>query len=357
MNYPDIAGRFAIHGPATDVKPLGNGLINDTFAVTDSEGNHYVLQRINTSVFPDVDILQDNLHKITNHIRHCLQQQGEADIDRKVLTPVPAPDGASYVRAEGEVWRMTRLIEGSVTHEAVNPQMAELTGRAFAGFHTMLARPDAPVLKETIKDFHNVGFRIRQLRDAIGEDRAGRYASVREMCDELLDRAEEMTLAQRLEAQGKLPKRIAHCDTKLNNILFDADGSILCVIDLDTTMPGFVLSDFGDFIRTAASSAAEDEPDTSKVKVDMDIFRAFAHGYISQATFLTPVERELLPFGAQMLTYMQAVRFLTDYLNGDTYYKIKYPEHNLVRTRNQIALLHDIDACLPEMRQYVLAEH
>lgn len=356
MNYPDIAARFAIQGSATEIKPLGNGLINDTFAVTDSEGKHYALQRINTSVFSDVDILQENLKKITSHIRHCLEEQGLPDVDRRVLTPVLTADGASYVRVQGEVWRMTRLIEDSVTHETVNPQMAELTGRAFAGFHTMLARPDAPVLKETIKDFHNVGFRIQQLRDAINNDCVNRYASVREMCDELLDRAEEMTLAQRLEAQGKLPKRIAHCDTKLNNILFDTDGSILCVIDLDTTMPGFVLSDFGDFIRTAASTAAEDEPDTSKVKVDMDIFKAFAHGYISEATFLTVTERELLPFGAQMLTYMQAVRFLTDYLNGDTYYKIKYPEHNLVRTRNQIALLHDIDACLPRMSQIVLEQ-
>ena len=160
-------------------------------------------------------------------------------------------------------------------------------------------------------------------------------------------------MAQRLEAEGKLPRRIAHCDTKLNNILFDADGSILCVIDLDTTMPGFVLSDFGDFIRTAASTAPEDEPDTSRVRVDMDIFRAFARGYIGSATFLTPLERELLPYGAQMLTYMQTVRFLTDYINGDTYYKIKYPEHNLVRTRNQLALLHDIDGRLPEMQEII----
>lgn len=353
MSYADIAARFAMHGKPVDIQPLGNGLINDTFAVADSVGGRYVLQRINTAVFQDVDALQENLCKITGHIRRCLEERRVEDIDRRVLTPVPAADGEAYVRAQGEVWRMTRLIPDSVTYEQVTPQMAELTGRAFADFHTLLARPDAPDLKETIRDFHNVAFRIRQLGEAMSEDKAGRLADVSEICNELLSRADEMTLAQRLEAEGKLPRRIAHCDTKLNNILFDADGSILCVIDLDTTMPGFVLSDFGDFIRTAASTAPEDEPDTSRVRVDMDIFRAFARGYISSATFLTPLERELLPYGAQMLTYMQTVRFLTDYINGDTYYKIKYPEHNLVRTRNQLALLHDIDGRLPEMQEII----
>jgi Ser/Thr protein kinase RdoA (MazF antagonist) len=174
------------------------------------------------------------------------------------------------------------------------------------------------------------------------------------MVDELLARADRMCLAQRLFRAGELPKRVTHCDTKVNNILFDEQDRPLCVIDLDTTMPGFVLSDFGDFIRTAANTGAEDDPDLDKVDVDMDIFRAFAKGYVeSTASFLTPVERENLPYGAQLLTYMQTVRFLADYLDGDNYYKIKHPEHNWQRSKAQFKLLQSIEAQEKAMNDYI----
>lgn len=348
-----LAQQFAIEGKVKEVKPLGDGLINDTYLVAADGGERYVLQRINRAVFPDIDALQTNLVKITSHIRKCLEDKGVENIDKKVLTPVKVSDGCLWIENDGEAWRMTRYIADSVTRTNLTDEMAEVTGYAFADFHNMMSRADAPELQETIKDFHYVSFRIKQLEDAVAADSEKRLANVQPIVDELLQRASEMTAAERLYQEGKLTKRIAHCDTKLNNILFDKSGEVLCVIDLDTTMPGFVLSDFGDFIRTAANTGAEDDPDVERVGVNMDVFKSFAKGYLKGATFLSPLERSLLPFGAQMLTYMQTVRFLTDYLNGDTYYKTAYPEHNLVRTKAQLALLHSIDAHLDEMKQYI----
>ena len=204
----------------------------------------------------------------------------------------------------------------------------------------MLSDLGGEPLDETIPNFHNIEFRISQLREAVADDKAGRLERVRPLVDELLDRADEMSLAERLGREGKLTKRITHCDTKVNNILFDEDDNVLCVIDLDTTMPGYVLSDYGDFIRSAANTGAEDDKDLDNVGLDMEIFKAFTRGYLEGAKpFITDIEKELLPFGAKLLTYMQTVRFLTDYLNGDTYYKINYPEHNYDRTMAQKRLL------------------
>jgi Ser/Thr protein kinase RdoA (MazF antagonist) len=237
----------------------------------------------------------------------------------------------------------------------VTPELAYRTGRAFGDFQEMLSDLPGEPLGATIPDFHNMEFRLKQLDEAIREDRAGRVEAMRPVIDEILKRAEEMTLPQRLAREGKLPVRISHCDTKVNNVLFDeATGSVLCVIDLDTTMPGFVMSDFGDFIRTAANTGAEDERDLEKVGLDMEIFKAFARGYLETArAFLTDLEIELLPFGARLLTYMQTVRFLADYLNGDTYYKIKSPEHNRERTLAQFAHLKSLEAHSSEMNDYI----
>lgn len=352
----DIARCFATDGKATESVPLGNGLINDTYLVTTDNGERYVLQRINRAVFQDVDTLQQNLKLITAHIRKSLARKGIDDLDRKVLTPVDASDGSLWVEdLDGHAWRMTKFISDSVTRSELTPEMARVTGKAFAEFHAFFAEEDAPVLKETIPDFHNTAFRIKQLHDAVTENKADRLEDCRKEVEYLLARSEEMLEAQRLADKGTLPRRTAHCDTKLNNILFDENGEVLCVIDLDTTMPGFVLSDFGDFIRTAANTGKEDDPALDRVSVNMDIFRNFAEGYVKNASFLTQVERSLLPFGAKMLTYMQAVRFLTDYINGDTYYKVEYPEHNLVRTRAQMKLLQSIDSNYDEMNRFISA--
>lgn len=352
-NLINIARHFATDGEVTDVRPLGDGLINTTYLAETTMGEHYILQRINDGIFRDVDTLQQNLWNITNHIRRCLNRMGETDVDRKVLTPISTTDGRLYLHNDEGYWRMTRFIADSHTLSKVTPEMAEMTGRAFARFHAYFAEEDTPELKETIPDFHNIAFRIEQLREAAEADKAGRLKECHEETDALLARDEEMTIVGRLTDERELPKRTAHCDTKLNNILFDADGNILCVIDLDTTMPGYVLSDFGDFIRTAANTGMEDDPNLANVEVNMEIFRRFATGYVSEAKFLTPLERKLLPFGAKMLTYMQAVRFLTDYLNGDTYYKTEYADHNLVRTRAQMKLLESIDANFVDMESFI----
>jgi Ser/Thr protein kinase RdoA (MazF antagonist) len=211
-------------------------------------------------------------------------------------------------------------------------------------------------LGETIPDFHNMELRARQLDEAVAADSVGRMAEeeVQEILKEILIHREEMCKAERMHREGILPKRICHCDTKVNNMMFDASGEVLCVIDLDTVMPSFVFSDFGDFLRTAANKVAEDDPRIEMVEFDMEIFKAFAKGYIESASvFLTPLERENLPYAAALFPYMQAVRFFADYINGDTYYKIKYPEHNLVRTRNQMALFRSVIEHLPQMKEYI----
>ena len=355
LNLEELVARFDIDGNAVEIRPFGNGLINDTYRVTTDKGAEYVLQRVNTAIFRDPDLLQRNIDKICSHIRGILVENGVEDVERRVLTPVALKDGSSYYNdPEGiGAWRVTKLIAGSHSEESVTPDMARLTGKAFGEFHNYFARQGSPVLEETIPDFHNIAFRIQQLKDAAKADAAGRMQWVADIVSYLLGREEEMLTANRMNAEGTLPKRIAHCDTKVNNILFDENNEILCVIDLDTTMPGFVMSDFGDFMRTAGNTGAEDDENLDNVSVNMDIFRAFAEGYLSTATFLTPEEKRTLPFGAKLLTYMQTVRFLTDYINGDTYYKIKYPEHNLVRTRAQLKLLTDMDARFAEMQEIV----
>ena len=351
-----IAGHFAIEGAITDIRPLGNGLINDTFKVTTDGPDNYVLQRINNAIFQDVELLQHNIEAVTRHIRRKLEAAGETDIKRKVLHFVPLKDGGKTYWTDGETfWRVSVFIPDALTFEAVTPEYSYYAGKAFGNFEAMLA--DIPdTLGETIPDFHNMELRARQLREAVAADKAGRMADpkVREMVKNLFAYEEEMTKAERMFREGKLPKRICHCDTKVNNMMFDKDGNVLCVIDLDTLMPSFVFSDFGDFLRTAANFTAEDDPDTSKVGFNMEIFKAFAKGYIESAkVFLTPVETENLPFAACLFPYMQCVRFFADYINGDTYYKIKYPTHNWDRTLNQWTLFKSAEAKLGEMKSYI----
>ena len=348
----EIVRHFAVQGKVLDIAPLGSGLINDTFRVKTDAADDYVLQRINHAIFTDVELLQHNIDCATAHIRRKLEAAGETDIDRKVLRYLPATGSGKTYWTDGQnYWRVSVFIRDAYTYEAVNPHNAYCAGKAFGAFEAMLA--DLPdILGETIPDFHNMELRARQLHEAVAADRAGRMAEpeVQAILAELLPHEEEMCKAERLYREGKLPKRICHCDTKVNNMLFDADGNILCVIDLDTLMPSFVFSDFGDFLRTAANPVAEDDPDIAKVDFRMDIFESFAKGYLeSAASFLTAVEKEHLPYAACLFPYMQAVRFFTDYINGDTYYKIKYPEHNLVRTRNQLALFKAASAKVPQM--------
>ena len=352
-----IVDRFATRGTVSEIKPLGEGLINDTLLVRTAEPDapDYVLQRVNTNVFPDVDMLMNNIRAVTSHIRHKLEAEGATDIDRRVLTFIPLksdPDKL-YTTEGGDPWRLMVFIKDAITKQAVNPASSEAAGEAFGHFQAMLA--DIPVqLGETIKNFHNMEFRIEQLKEVMALDPAGRKAGVQPILDELLSYADEMTLAERLGREGKLPKRICHCDTKVNNMMFDEHDQVLCVIDLDTVMPNFIFSDYGDFLRTAANFTAEDDPDLSHVGFNMDIFKAFTRGYLrGTKAFLTDVERDNLPYAATLFPYMQAVRFMWDYLNGDKYWKCRYPEHNLDRVRNQLALFKSAYALKDEMARFV----
>lgn len=356
----DIVNQFRIKGTVTDITPMGSGLINDTFKVTTQSPDtpDYVLQRINHHIFTDVDGLQRNITAVTKHIRTKLTGQGVKDIDRKVLTFLPLKDSQlTYVKTDTGYWRVMIMVDNADTFDIVNEKYSREAGAEFGRFQAMLV--DIPEkLTESIPDFHNMEFRLKQLHDALQSDASGRLAKepeARAIAEDLLRRAEDMTLAERMYREGKLPKRICHCDTKVNNMLFDHEtGNVLCVIDLDTVMPSFIFSDYGDFLRTAANTGAEDDPNLENVSFNMSIFRAFTEGYLSTAgAFLTDAEIQNLPYAAKLFPYMQAVRFFTDYINGDTYYKIQYPDHNLVRTRAQIRLLESAEAHEDEMKQYI----
>lgn len=344
-----IAQLFNIEGTIAEVRPLGEGLINDTYLVlTEGDGDDYVLQRINTNVFPDVEMVMNNIEVVTGHIKAKLQSQGVSSIKYKVLRFIESKENPNlkYVVEEDNYWRMMVYLDHTITKQEVNAENAKAAGEAFGQFQKMLA--DVPEqLGETIKDFHNMEFRLEQLREACKVNQAQRLSepAVQELLKELEQRAEAMTIAERLYREGKLPKRICHCDTKVNNMLFSEDGNeVLCVIDLDTVMPSFIFSDYGDFLRTAANTVAEDEADFSKIAFCEDIYKAFTEGYLSESrAFLTPLEIEMLPFAVRLFPYMQSVRFLWDYLNGDKYWKVKYSTHNLVRAQNQFHYLLTIE--------------
>lgn len=350
-----IVSHFQLKGTTGTVNPLGSGLINDTYKVTtvEADASDYVLQRVNHAIFRDVDMLQGNIEAVTRHIRKKLEQQGEADIERKVLHFLPTDTGKTYWHDGENYWRMMVFIPRAKTYETVNPEYSYYAGSAFGHFQAMLA--DIPdTLAETIPDFHNMEFRLKQLREAVAADAAGRVKEVRPLLDELEKRADEMCKAERLHREGRLPKRVCHCDTKVNNMMFDEDGTVLCVIDLDTVMPSFIFSDYGDFLRSAANTGLEDDPNLTNVNFNMDIFRAFTKGYLESArSFLLPIEIENLPYAAALFPYMQCVRFLADYINGDTYYKIRYPEHNLVRAKAQFKLLQSAEEHTPEMKSFI----
>ena len=351
-----IISQFQLQNLVQLPEAIKVGFINDSFRLMAKEqgGVSYFLQRINHHIFQDVEGLQNNIQLVTDHIRHLLTEAGATDIDRKVLRLVPTHDGKLYYKTpEGDYWRVYELIANAKSYEQITPEGAALAGKAFGEFQCQLASLDAEMLVESIPNFHNLEFRIEQLYEALEKDLIGRKAATQDIADYFLQRAEKMCIAEHLYREGKLAKRINHCDTKINNMLFDEQGNPMCIVDLDTVMPGFVLSDFGDFIRTAANTGAEDDPNLENIHVNMAIFEAYAKGYLSTATFLTDLEKSLLPYGCMRMSFMQAVRFYIDYLNGDTYYKIAYPEHNLVRTKAQIRLFEEQEAVEAQMKSII----
>ena len=338
----------------TEIKPLGAGHINDSYKVASGD-KEYVLQRINHQIFKNVPELQNNILRVTNHVRQKLEEKNVADIDRKVLNFIPTHNDKLYYKdADGNYWRLMHFIGNSKSYDSINAELAYRAGLAFGDFQKMLADlPDGPLF-ETIPNFHNMEFRLEEFKDAVEKDAVGRLSKVSNLVKEIEARAHEMTKPERMHREGLLPKRTNHCDTKVNNILFDANDQVLCVVDLDTVMPGYVLSDFGDFMRTGANTGHEDDTNLDNVSIDLDVFEGYTKGYLENAaSFLTEVEVENLAFGAKLLTYMQTVRFFTDYINGDTYYKIKHKEHNLERTLAQFKLLTSMEENFDKMKQIV----
>jgi Ser/Thr protein kinase RdoA (MazF antagonist) len=351
-----ITNHFQLVGEVAEINSFGEGMINSTYRVSlKNTATEYVLQKINHHIFKDVELLQNNIKRITDHIHFKLAEIGEDDLDRKTISLIPTLEGKLYYFDGDSYWRMSLLISNSKTYEAVTPEYAFYAGQAFGKFQYMLADMPGEPLGETIPDFHNMDFRLQQFRDAVKANVANRLSEVTELVEEIEKRSVEMCQCQRLFQEGKLPKRINHCDTKVNNMLFDESGKVLCVIDLDTTMPGFVMSDFGDFMRTAGNTGKEDDTDLDNVSFNMEIFKSYTNGYLESAKdFLTTLEIELLPFGARLMTYMQLTRFLADYLNGDTYYKITNPMHNLQRSKAQFKLLQSIEAQYTQMQNFII---
>ena len=346
-----VISQFAIYGDLVSCKPLGNGHINSTFRSTFNQGGtnvRYTHQCINKEVFKQPDQVVANIAAVTDFLRESYRREGLEDISRRTLTLVPCKDGKLfYLDPAGNYWRTYLFVEHVTTYEILDStSLAEQLGRTVGEFQNRLASYKGPRLHDTIPRFHDMHLRYQQLDQAIASDPKGRVASVQAELDFLMqNRQRGMVLSDGL-ASGQLREGITHNDTKLNNILFDQEtGAALCVIDLDTVMPGTVLFDTGDMIRTATNTAAEDERDLSKVTFNFNVFRALISGYYSQAcTFLTDYETKLLPESGRAITQIMAVRMLTDYINGDVYYHIDYPDHNLVRARTQIALMKSMDS-------------
>ncbi|HPN77059.1 MAG TPA: aminoglycoside phosphotransferase family protein [Prolixibacteraceae bacterium] len=345
--------KFGLKISVAGWKPFGHGHINDTFLVT-TPGNKpdLILQRKNHLIFKDIAGMMSNIVLTTNHIRKKLMVEGEAEPDRKVMHYIPAPDGRYFVNdAEGNFWTLFLFVRDSNSIEEVtSTAQAFSAGKAFGHFQMQCSDLPGSLLIETIPNFHNGKFRLEQFITSVKENRADRVASMQPVIDRLLSLAPEMTRLQDMLDRGEVPLRITHNDTKINNVLFDDNDNILCIIDLDTVMPGSALFDFGDAIRTLGNTAAEDEPDLAKIGFNREYYQAFAEGYLSESSgFLTPSERKNLAFACRYMVWEQTIRFLTDYLNGDTYYKIAYPEHNRVRTMAQLKYLEVMEGNLDFM--------
>jgi Phosphotransferase enzyme family len=339
-----IACQFQIDGEFAGATTHGSGHINDSYCVTFREAGmpvRYILQRINHSIFKNPPALMENIRRVTSHL--AAKVSGEADRSRLALTLIPASDErAWHLDASGNYWRTYRFVENAHTYDAVeSTDQAFQAAKAFGRFQKLLVDLPAPKLHDTIKDFHHTPKRFAALEQAIASDAAGRAI--------LATPEIEFAFAHRsitnVLLDANLPERITHNDTKFNNIMLDdVTGEGICVIDLDTVMPGSVLHDFGDMVRTATSPAKEDEQDLSKVTMRFSMFEALVRGYLASAgDFLTKAEKQHLVFSGKLMTFEQGIRFLTDYLQGDAYYKVSRDEHNLDRCRTQFKLLESLE--------------
>ena len=342
-----IASQFAIEGEIVAIEPLGEGFINDTYVVTTSgDAPNYILQRKNHNVFPDVPAMMANIKRVTEHIKTKV-----ADPMRETLTIVPAKDGRLYVEEDNNYWAACLYIPNTVTYDrADTTALAYQGGVGIGRFQALLADFTEP-LHETIKGFHNIRWRFEQWDATIAADPVGRVKEVQEEIAWVERRRDEMLAFWSRVESGEIHTRVTHNDTKISNILFDSSsGQVLCAIDLDTVMSSTSLNDFGDAIRSYTNTGAEDDRDLANVEMNIEMFRAYAEGYLSeQRATMSASEKEWLAFSARYITFEQVLRFLMDYIDGDKYYKTAYADHNLVRTRAQHKLLQSMERQYEDM--------
>ncbi len=354
----NIFNGFKTEGTFLKAVQCGSGHIHDTYHVMTAEidKDDYILQRLNNRIFRNIPELQENIERVTVHLCNKISAIPGSDIKRECLTLIPARDHKSWIIDKaGNYWRMYRYISDHHTYDIVDtPQKAYEGGKAIGRFQAMLSDLPGDPLHETIPFFHDIEKRLEAFVRAKAKDPKGRAKKTGKEIEEILSKADSMKVILRRGREGKIPLRITHNDTKFNNILLDKNDRALCIIDLDTVMPGYVHYDFGDAIRTAANVAAEDENNLSKVKMDIGLFEAFAGGYLSEINdTLNEAEKEYLAFSPRLITYTIAVRFLTDYIDGDNYFKIHHEHHNLQRARTQLKLVESMEEQYEAMQKII----
>ncbi len=349
MDIEKAAYAFRLNGQPVSCLCFGHGHINHTLKIVTDTGNEYILQRINKYVFKDPVKVMANASAVTNHIR------ARIDDPRLSLHFIPTLEGKYYHRdPEGEFWRMYDFVHGFCLDAPESEEDFYESALAFGRFQQLLTDFPAEQLYETIPNFHNTVDRFRQLKESIRSDNMGRVAGAQPEIDAALAMEEKGCILQKMRESGALPLRVTHNDTKLNNVMLDKKTRKgLCVLDLDTVMPGLSAHDFGDSIRFGAATAAEDEPDASKMKLDLHLFEVYTKGFLEVATSLTDTEIDMLPMGAFTMTLEVGIRFLKDYLDGDLYFKTKYSDHNLIRARTQLALAQDMLCKWEDMKAIV----
>lgn len=357
-NLKEIFESFTADGTYHSGEPYGSGHIHDTFRIEtkESDKDNYIVQRLNNRIFKNIPELQNNIERVTIHLKNKLEAIPGSDIKRECLRLIPSNEGKSWiVDKEGSFWRMYIFISDHRSYNIVDsPDKAYEGGKAIGRFQAMLSDMPGGPLFETIPRFHDIENRLEIFKLKIKEDPKGRVSSVGKEIEQFLRRAEEMKIILKLGKEGKIPLRITHNDTKFNNILLDENDKALCVIDLDTVMPGYVHYDFGDAIRTVANTSTEDEKDLTKVSMDINLFKAYADGYLSETgKTLNDVEKEYLAFAPRLITYTIAIRFLTDYIDGDNYFKIHHEFHNLQRVRAQIKLVMSMEEQYTDMQRII----
>lgn len=355
MATKEIASHFKFEGTVSNIRPFGDGLINDTFLVeTEGDSPSYILQRKNKNIFTDVPAMMDNIHRVTTHLKKKIVAEG-GDPDREALTVTPTIDGKlCYQDKDGEYWAACVCIPDNMTYQAADtPELAAQGGMGIGKFQTMLADFTEP-LANILPGFHDMRFRFKQWDEILAKDPVGRKAQVAKEVQWVEDRRNKIMEVWEKVESGEIPTRVTHNDTKINNILFTKEGKVLCVIDLDTVLSSTILNDFGDAIRYYTNAGKEDEKDLDKVYMRLNIFEGFTKGYLSEAkSFLSDSEIKYLAFSAMYITIEQVLRFLMDYIDGDNYYRTEYDDHNLVRTRAQIKLCESMEEHYDEMQALV----